>query len=33
MLFSPFDYDDDIVTFKWTQVVSRVSLRKDWFVG
>jgi hypothetical protein len=29
----PFDYDDDIVTFKGTRVVSRVPLRKDWFVG
>jgi hypothetical protein len=29
----PFDYDDDIVTFKRTRAVSRVSLRKDWFVG
>jgi hypothetical protein len=29
----PFDYDDDIVTFKGTQAVSRVSLHKDRFVG
>jgi hypothetical protein len=32
-LFSPFDYDDGIVTFKWTQAVSRVPPRKDWFDG
>jgi hypothetical protein len=31
--FFPFDYDDDIVTFKGTQAVSRVPLCKDWFVG
>jgi hypothetical protein len=29
----PFDYDDDTVTFKGTRSVSRVPLRKDWFVG
>jgi hypothetical protein len=29
----PFDYDDDTVTFKGTRAVSRVPLRKDWFVG
>jgi hypothetical protein len=26
-------YDDILVTFKVTQAVSRVPLRKDWFVG
>jgi hypothetical protein len=25
-----FNYDDGIVTFKMTQTVSRVPLRKDW---
>jgi hypothetical protein len=29
----PFDYDDGIVTFMGTRAVSRVPLRKDWFVG
>jgi hypothetical protein len=29
----PFDYDDGIVTFKGARAVSRVPLRKDWFVG
>jgi hypothetical protein len=29
----PFDYDDDTVTFKGTRAISRVPLRKDWFVG
>jgi hypothetical protein len=29
----PFDYDDDIVTFKGTRAVSQVPLYKDWFVG
>jgi hypothetical protein len=31
--FYPFDYDDGFVTFKETRAVSRVPLRKDWFVG
>jgi hypothetical protein len=31
--FSPFEYDDDIVTFKEIRAVSQVPLRKDWFVG
>jgi hypothetical protein len=26
-------YDDILVIFKVTQAVSRVPLRKDWFVG
>jgi hypothetical protein len=26
-------YDDILVAFKGTRVVSRVPLRKDWFVG
>jgi hypothetical protein len=29
----PFDYDDIFVAFKGTRAVSRVPLRKDWFVG
>jgi hypothetical protein len=29
-MFSLFDYDDDIATFKGTRAVSRVPLRKDW---
>jgi hypothetical protein len=29
----PFVYDDDIMIFKGTRAVSRVPLRKDWFVG
>jgi hypothetical protein len=29
----PFDYVDDTVIFKGTRAVSRVPLRKDWFVG
>jgi hypothetical protein len=29
----PFDYDDILVAFKGTRAVSRVPLRKDWFVG
>jgi hypothetical protein len=28
-----FNYDDGIMTFKGALVVSRVPLRKDWFVG
>jgi hypothetical protein len=28
-----FDYDDGIMTFKGARAVSRVLLRKDWFVG
>jgi hypothetical protein len=28
-----FCYDDGIVTFMGARVVSRVPLRKDWFVG
>jgi hypothetical protein len=28
-----FGYSDDIVIFKEARVVSRVPLRKDWFVG
>jgi hypothetical protein len=29
----PFDYDDKLVAFKGARAVSRVPLRKDWFVG
>jgi hypothetical protein len=29
----PFDCDDGIVTFMEARAVSRVPLRKDWFVG
>jgi hypothetical protein len=32
MMFT-FGYDDDIVTLKGARAVSRVPLRKDWFVG
>jgi hypothetical protein len=28
-----YDYDEGIVTFKGARAVSRVPLRKDWFVG
>jgi hypothetical protein len=29
----PNSYDDILVVFKGTRAVSRVPLRKDWFVG